>query len=89
MSYNGLPRIRRRPVTAGTWDLTRRERLANDMRVRFNDNALSRSRNECDLPLYTSSTVSPVRFYLFIVVIVVFIPCRLCVRVVQRFIQAP
>jgi len=49
-------------VTAGTWDLTRRERLADDMHVRFDDKAgLWRSRNERDLPLYTSSSVSQVR----------------------------
>ena len=67
MTYNGLPRIRSRPMTAGTWDLTGRQRLLDDLHVRFTDNAFTRPRNDRELPLYTgrvadSTTVSQVRF---------------------------
>jgi len=66
MTYNALPRIRSRPVTAGTWDLTGRQRLSDDLRVRFADSALSRSRNDGDMPLYSgrvseSATVTQVQ----------------------------
>ena len=65
MTYNALPRIRSRPVTAGTWDLTGRQRLADDLRVRFADSGFSRPRNDRDVPLYTgrvsdSATVAQV-----------------------------
>jgi len=49
MTYNGLPRIRSRPMTAGTWDLTGRQRLNDDLRA----SGLSRSRTDRDLPLYS------------------------------------
>jgi len=66
MSYNSLPRIRNRPVTAGTWDLTGRQRIADDLHVRFSDGSLSRSRNDGDVPLYTgrlsdSTTITQVQ----------------------------
>ena len=38
MAYSAFPRIySRRPLTAGTWDLTGRQRLADDLQVRFAD----------------------------------------------------
>ena len=67
MAYNGLPRIRNRPVSAGTWDLSGRQRLADDLHVRFADSGYSRSRNDRDVPLYSgrvtdSSAVAQVRY---------------------------
>ena len=54
MTYSGLPRIRNRLITAGTWDMTGRQRLSDDLRVRFNDSAFSRARNDGDVPLYST-----------------------------------
>jgi len=61
MTYNGLPRIRNRPSTAGTWETSGRQRRNDDLHVGF-----SRSRNDRDVPLYAgrssdSATVTHVR----------------------------
>jgi len=54
MTYNSLPRIGSRPMSAGTWDLTRRQRLNNEAHVRFADSGFSRPTSERDLPLYSA-----------------------------------
>ena len=53
MTHNSLPRIGSRPMSAGTWDLTRRQRLNNDAHVRFADGGFSRPSSERDAPLYS------------------------------------
>ena len=56
MTHNSLPRIGSRPMSAGTWDLTRRQRLNNDAHVRFADGGFSRpstASSERGVPLYS------------------------------------
>jgi len=60
MTYRALPRIRSgsRPMTAaGTWDMSARQRLSDDLRagVRFTD---STCRNDRDVPLYNTARLA-------------------------------